>query len=668
MLRALIFSFLFLVAFVFFCCSCFRIFRKLAIGKNDNRFNNMPRRLKAVLKVALGQSKLLREPLAGLMHFFIFWGFTILLSAVLEAIIQGFSPQFTFEVLGPFFAPLAALQESIGFLVIISCLLALTRWHFFPPKRFFGREITGHVRLDASLILILILTIMISMFGTNATRIVFAGHTKGRFISEQLARLFQGNGAREWHEFFWWTHIAVILSFLNYLPFSKHLHILTSIPNVFFSSLRPKGELAKLSFEDDSIEKFGANDVQDLTWKQLLDGITCTDCGRCTAACPASITGKPLSPRKIIMNIRERTSEFSKNDSNTAHHRLLDSYISDQEIWDCTTCRACMEECPVMIEHVPSIMEMRRYLVLTESRFPQELTSAFKGMETSYNPWGFNPDSREDWAQGLELKTMAQVNGNVDILYWVGCAGAFDQRYQKVARAMVKLLNAAQVSFAILGREEKCNGDHARRSGNEYLAQMLVADNIETLTRYRVRNIVTTCPHCFNALKNDYPQFGGSYNVVHHSEFLAFLIRTGRLKIGKSLGEKITFHDSCYIGRYNEIYDAPRALISRSGSSLVEMDRSRSRGLCCGAGGSRIFMEEKIGKRINVERTEEALSLNPAVIATECPFCMTMISDGLKAKDAEESVSVRDVAEILADTLESTNSATLPRIPEDYPD
>jgi len=652
MLRELIFGLLLFVAFGCFCYSCLRILRTLAIGKKDDRFDNIPRRLKAVLTVALGQSKLLREPLAGLMHFFIFWGFTILLSAVLEALIQGFSPQFSLKVLGPIFAPLAALQELIGFLVIISCLLALTRWHFFPPKRFFGREITGHVRLDASIILILILTIMVSMFGTNATSIVSAGHAKGRFISEPLARLFQKNRAPQWHEFFWWTHIVTILSFLNYLPYSKHLHILTSIPNVFFASLRPKGELAKLSFEDDSIEKFGVDDVPDLTWKQLLDGLTCTDCGRCTAACPASITGKPLSPRKLIMNIRERTAELSKTDSNgTAANRLLDSYISEQEIWDCTTCRACMNECPVMIEHVPFIIEMRRNLVLTESRFPHELTSAFKGLETSYNPWGFSPDSREDWAKGLDVKTMAQVNGNADILYWVGCAGAFDKRYQKVAQAMAKLLNAAHVNYAILGKEEKCNGDHARRSGNEYLAQMLISDNVETLARYRVRNIVATCPHCFNALKNDYPQFGGMYNVVHHSEFLDFLIRSGRLKIGKRTEGKIAFHDSCYIGRYNEIYKPPRALISRSGASLIEMDRSRSRGLCCGAGGARMFMEEKIGKRINVERTEEALSLNPGVIATECPFCMTMISDGLKAKDADDNVRVRDVAEILADAL-----------------
>jgi Fe-S oxidoreductase len=652
MLRQLIFGIVLLAAIGWFCCSCFRISRILAIGKNDGRFDNIPRRLKAVFTVAFGQSKILREPLAGLMHFFIFWGFTILLSAVLEAIIQGFSPQFNLKALGPLFTPLAALQESIGFLVIVSCLCAFMRWHFFPPKRFFGREITGHVRLDASLILILILTIMVSMFGANAAGAISTGHVRGRFISEPLSQLFQGSRAHRWHDAFWWIHISVILGFLNYLPYSKHLHILTSIPNVFFASLPPKGELAKLNFEDESNEKFGADDVQDFTWKQLLDGLTCTDCGRCTAACPASITGKPLSPRKIIMNIRERTSGLSKSGgTGAAENRLLGSLISEQEIWDCTTCRACMTECPVMIEHIPDIIEMRRYLVLTESRFPQEMTSAFKGLETSYNPWGFSPDSREDWAQGLEVKTMAQVNGNVDILYWVGCAGAFDKRYQQVARAMVKLLNAAQVNYAILGKEEKCNGDHARRGGNEYLAQMLIADNVETLARYRVRNIVATCPHCFNALKNDYPQFGGTYNVVHHSEFLDFLIRSGRLKTGKRTEGKIAFHDSCYIGRYNEIYKPPRALISRSGASLVEMDRSRSRGLCCGAGGARMFMEERIGKRINVERTEEALRLNPGVIATECPFCMTMISDGLKAKDADESVRVRDVAEILADAL-----------------
>jgi Fe-S oxidoreductase len=661
MIRSVVFALVFLSAIGFFVFSCLRLIRTLKVGKQENRFDRVGLRIRNVLTVAFGQSKLLREPLAGMMHVFIFWGFVILLSAVLEAILEGFLPGFTLEALGPVFPPLAVLQEVVGSLVVIAVFLGLARWYLVPPKRYYGPEVGSHVRLDATLILLAILMIIVSMFGSNATRMLLTGsQPPSRFVSLQLAAVFRHSPQLlVWHETFWWVHILLVLGFLNYLPNSKHLHVLTSIPNVFFASLKPRGELSKLNLEDESADKFGANDITDLTWKNLLDGYTCTDCGRCTASCPANFTGKPLSPRKIIMNIRQRSAELSpllqagaaEQDRGISDHRLLDGYITEDELWACTTCQACMQECPVMIEHVPVIMDMRRFLVLTESRFPAELTTTFKNMENNFTPWAFSHETRADWAKGLDVKIMAEAGDEVDVLYWVGCAGSYDKRYEKVSRAMVQLMKAADVSFAILGTEEKCNGDVARRAGNEYLAQILMSENVQTLNKYNFKRIVATCPHCYNTLKNEYPQFGGNYQVVHHTDFLEELVRTGRLKVGNKSATRVTFHDSCYLGRYNGIYDTPRSLLRAAGSSLVEMRRSKDRGFCCGAGGARMFMEESVGKRVNVERTEEALSLEPEMIATACPFCMTMMADGLKARDAEEQTHVKDVAEVLASAL-----------------
>jgi len=671
-LRSTIFIVVLALAFGLFLANLLRIIRYIRLGKPDNRYDQPFRRLLNVIVIAFGQKKLLREAFAGWMHFFIFWGFVVLLAAILETIGEGFSPQFTFSFLGVFYAPLIFLEELLGVLVTVSVIAALYRRYVMRPKRL---QLDVHARIDATIILVLILLIMISMFGQNASRISLGYSMSARWVSTALSSIFgsssESRQVQTWFEIFWWMHILLVLAFLNYLPYSKHFHVVSSIPNVYFSSLHPPGELKPLDLEVENVEKFGALDVEDLSWKNLLDGYTCTECGRCTEACPANYTGKPLSPRKIIMDIRDRMQEkgplllsMTRGGDDEVRKGILERtlvhhHIADEELWSCTTCMACVQECPVMIEHVPAIIEMRRGLVLTESNFPPELQPMYQNLERNFTPWAFSYTTRADWAEGLNIKTLAE-DSNVEVLFWVGCAGSFDARYKKVAVAFAKLMQRAGVKFGILGTEEKCTGDPARRTGNEYLAQMLMKENIETLNRYHVAKIVTMCPHCFNTLKNEYRQFGGTFEVVHHTQFIYQLIEAGRLKVSKALSVppssaegRVTYHDPCYLGRYNSEYDAPRAAIkSIPGLELVEMGRSRDRSFCCGAGGGRMWMEETIGKRINLERTEEALSLKPDVIATACPFCMTMLSDGVKMKEQEEEVKVRDVAELILEAIE----------------
>src|ERR1041384_4836136 len=664
-LQSALFLLLLLLSISFFCARIARLIRYLRVGRPDDRSGNLIDRIRQVIVVALGQSKLLREPLAGVMHFFIFWGFVILLFAIAETVGEGLSQGFSLSFLGPVYGPLVFVQDLLGLLVALSVLFALFRRYVTRPARL---EVSGHSRVDATIILLLILGVMCAMFGQNAANIArgaqqFAG---SRPVSTLLARFFSGTPSGEadaWFRFFWWLHIGLVLGFLNYLPYSKHLHILSSIPNVFLAKLGARGTLKPLNLQDETATNFGASDVADLTWKQLLDGYTCTECGRCTAACPAALTGKPLSPKKIIVDIRRRLMEQAPALLQPAaapdggaigapEVKLVGDTITEDELWACTTCMACMQECPVQIEHVDAIVDMRRYLVLSESKFPKELQATFQNLERNFTPWGFSHSARADWAEGLDIPRIADTP-DAEVLFWVGCAGAYDVRYKNVTRAFASLMKIAGVKFAILGTEEKCNGDPARRSGNEYLAQTLMTGNVATLSGRGVKRIVTTCPHCFNIFRNEYPQFGGTYEVTHHSEFIAQLIESGKIRLSKEKKATLTYHDSCYLGRYNQVYDEPRnALKSIPGVRMAEMNRSRDRGFCCGAGGARMFMEETTRKRVNIERTEEALSLNPDVIGTACPFCMTMMTDGVKAKEASGRVEVKDIAELVLEAVE----------------
>ncbi len=664
-IKNIIFLLVLLAAFGVFAWTARKVLGYLALGKAENRFDRFDKRISNTLAIAFGQTKILRDPIAGPVHAGIFWGFVILLTAVVESIGEGLIHGFSFAFLGPLYNLIALSSDIIALVVLVAVLVALFRRHVAGPDRL--RKLDRASQMDATVILCTIALIMLSMFVQNGARIAVgegaAYASDWRPVSLAFAGMF---GADSWliFEISWWIHILLVLGFLNALPYTKHFHVITSVPNVYFSNkgIRKEGDgaLKPLNLEDETAEKFGASDIEDLTWKQLFDSYTCTHCGRCTSVCPANITGKLLSPKKIIVDTRTRLEEKAPlvvagvTDDAALQKQLLHDYITPQELWACTTCRACVQECPVMIEHVDEIVEMRRYLALTEGEFPEQLQLLYRNLENNFAPWQFSPEDRAAWADGLEIPELSQLGdaGEIDYLFWVGCAGSFDARYKKVSVALAHIMKRAGLRFAILGREEKCNGDPARRTGNEYLAQTLMMENIERLNSYNVKNIVTACPHCFHSIKNEFPQFGGNYRVVHHSELIAALLDRGIIQLEKALNGAITFHDSCYLGRYNDIYEEPRnVLMHVPEAELREMPRSHDKGFCCGAGGGQMFMEETEGKRVNIERTEEALASGAGTIASACPFCMTMMTDGVKEKGKQEEVAVKDIAELVYEAM-----------------
>ena len=643
----------------------------LLAARPVERFDRIGERIKAVLVYAFGQKKFVSgEQPAGWMHFFIFWGFVILGVQVVTMFARAYSEHFFLPGLSPGLlgGPLLFLRDLLEVIVIVCVLLALYRWSVSPPTRLFGyrpaeERLTNQPHWEAQLILLFIMTIMVSGLLYDGGRLVYlAGdplieaERPWEPVSAFVGGLLPASWAKGVSNTAWWVHNLIILTFLNFLPRSKHFHIITAIPNVFFRKLEPSGALNKMDLENS--ETFGTSKIDQFTWKQVLDMYSCTECGRCSSQCPATASGKPLAPRQLLLNLRDYLYEnpqqmlakgngAAENDGrgNIVGERL----IHDDVLWSCTTCRACEEACPVLIEYVDKIVDMRRHLVQEEARFPAELTRTFKGMETQGNPWGLSADKRLDWAQEVEVPLLAD-NPGAEYLYFVGCAGAFDDRNKKTTSSFVKLLLKAGVDFAVLGREEPCNGETARRLGNEYLYQSMAQGAVEVFNGYSVKKIIVNCPHCFNTIKNEFPQFGGNYEVVHAADLLARLIQEGKISFKDTAPRRITYHDSCYYGRYNDIYESPREVLGKiPGTQLQEMRRSRNTAMCCGAGGGWMWMEEPRDKRVNQIRVEQALETNPEVVAVSCPFCTTMMSDGLKAKGVDEKVQLLNVVELVGE-------------------
>ncbi len=696
MIKQLAFIISVLVALSVFTFTTIRYIRFFKITRKGFRINRLGKRFGVMLNVAFGQTKIFRRPVIGLLHALVFWGFCVILIGSIEMIIDGiFGTEKVLKGLGVVYDVIMASGDIFAGIILLAIIVFLVRRLFIPVRRFEGIEMKSISHIDANIALSLIGILMITLLGMNTS---YVNHIKyngeagfGIYpLSHLLATWLHSspNQSVILFEINWWTHIILIFIFANYLPYSKHFHVFLSVPNTFLSRLEPLGKINTMESitrevkimmdpdtafatpsegEEEDVQRFGVLDIEDVTWKNYFDSLACTECGRCTSVCPANITGKKLSPRKIIMDVRARMKEkgpgiIKEGAEYSDSKALVRDYISEEELWACTLCNACAKECPININHPSLIVDMRRYLVMEESAGPGELNAIFSNIENNGAPWQFSPEDRILWAKDLamndgtpvELPVMADLvahDTTPEYLFWVGSAGAFDDRYKKVTMAFTKILTHLRISYGVLGTEESSSGDVARRAGNEMLFQMQAMMNIEILNGYQVRKIITCDPHAYNTFKNEYPDLGGNYEVIHHTQFLDEQIRAGKLTINGDVldDQTITYHDPCYLGRANGEYDAPRNVLRALPVKNTEMPRNKSFALCCGAGGGQMFKEaEKGEKEVFIERAEEALATKAGIIATACPYCMVMMTDGLKYKNREEDVKNYDIAELVA--------------------
>jgi Fe-S oxidoreductase/nitrate reductase gamma subunit len=649
------------------------------LGQSAARFDRPAERIKLVLKHAVAQQRTARSKFTGLFHRLITSGLVILtIATTVVALDADFG---TTIMRGQFYLYFQSFTVDVfGALVMVGTMMAAARRYIMRPKTLVYTD-------EATLILVAILAICLQGFLVEGWRIAVtrdpwaAWSPFGNLVAHASRALMTDAQMQSAHRGLWWFHLATVFGFIAWTPYTKMMHIITAPLNIYTANLAPLGaSLKEIDFE--KTERFGVNALTDYTWKDLLDLDACTECGRCTAACPAYIVGKELSPRDIILQLRDLMHErprqafgvvtadgtgngagaVSGNAGLTPADHEPKTHIeapktlaiigavpatSPVSLWQCTTCAACMEACPVFIEQMPKIVDMRRHLVMEEADFPDSMQQAITSLEKRGHPFSGTQATRIDWTQGLGVKHVSEVK-DAEVLLWVGCGGALVERNQRATRATAQLLAQAGVNFAIMGREEKCSGDLARRIGNEFLFETLAKENLENLNKYKVRKIITACPHCFNTFKNEYPRYGGTFEVFHHSEYLAKLVDEGKLKPLAGLDKKITFHDPCYLGRQNGVYDAPRQLVQISArENMVEMERSRAKSFCCGGGGGMSFVEEPSDKRVNQERAREVLETGAEVLAVGCPFCMTMMEDGINARKGERDVRVMDVSELL---------------------